>query len=72
MQFTEYGKDECLKGWRFNGVCEDTSTGKVYMFCTNSIYEAREFKSEKELLGMKFISGKYNATYKVVRKLLEK
>ena len=70
MQFTEYGKMDCSKGWRFTGICEDKDSGKIYMFCTNSIYEARQFKSNGEMLGMRFVDGRYNDNYKVVRKLL--
>ena len=71
MQFTEYGNIECSKGWRFNGVCEDKETGKIYMFCTNSIYEARQFKEQGEMLGMRFVSGRYNENYKVIQRLLK-
>lgn len=71
MQFTEYDNIDHSKGWRFNGVCEDIKTGKIYMFCTNSIYEAREFRDGKEMSGMRFVSGKYNDNYKVIRRLLQ-
>jgi len=69
MQFTE--KDKSCKDWRFSGKCLDEKTRKVYIFYTNSIYEFNQFKDKGEMLGMKFIDGKYNANYQVVRKLLK-
>ena len=70
MQFIE--KNKPLNDWRFNGVCEDEKTGKFYMFCTNSILEFNHFKDKGVMLGMKFVNGKYNENYEVVRKLIKK
>ena len=72
MKFTEKGNTEHLKGWRFTGNCIDEKTKKNYIFYTNSIYEARQFKEGKEMLGMRFVDGRLNDNYKVIRKLLEK
>ena len=60
---------EIQKNYKYKGIATDKNNKVRYYFYTNSDKQFNELKDGKDCFGFKFVSGKRNPNYEVLKKL---